>query len=405
MDRQLREASGELFERLQADAKIVNVFNDRQLQQAHPGVAATINGQQITMRQLAEECIARHGLSVLDSEINLKLLQQALKKGGKSVSREEVDQEIGRAAEAYGYVTSDQKPDSGRWLQEITEQEGITAEIYIRDAVWPSVALKKLVADEVEVTADDLQKGFAANYGERVEVLAIVLGNQRIAQDVWDLARSNLNPTFFGELAAQYSIEPVSRANLGEVPPIRRFSGQPKIEEEAFNLTKKDPLSAIVAVADKYVIMYYMGRTEPVVRQMDPVREELQKDLREKKLRLAMAQQFDVLRESAQIDNFLAGTVQSGRSAAHELNSGAGRPTGSQQSEAGNSRIGSTETPRPLIRAPVLGGGVKARGLVPVDGRHQRATACRLICARSGPRRSGGTRLPGFVGQGFQPVP
>ena len=164
------------------------------------------------------------------------------------------------------------------------------------------------------MTPEDLQKGFEANYGERVEVLAIVLGNQRVAQEVWDMARSNLNPTFFGELAAQYSIEPVSRANLGEVPPIRRFSGQPKIEEEAFSLTKEDPLSAIVAVADKYVIMYYMGRTEPVVREMDAVRDELQKDLREKKLRLAMAQQFDRLRESAQIDNFLAGTLQSGKS-------------------------------------------------------------------------------------------
>ncbi len=315
MDRQLREASTELFDQLQTNAQVVNVYNDPQLRDAQPGVAATINGQQITVRQLAEECIARHGVDVLDSEINLKLLQQALKKSNKSVSRDEVNDEIGRAAEAYGYLTADKKPDVQRWLQEITEQEGISTDIYIRDAVWPSVALKKLVADEVQVSQDDLKKGFEANYGERVEVLAIVLGNQRVAQEVWDMARSNMNPTFFGELAAQYSIEPVSRANLGEVPPIRRFSGQPKIEEEAFTLTKEDPLSAIVAVADKYVLMYFLGRTEPVVRDLEPVREELQNDLREKKMRLAMAQQFDQIRETAQIDNFLAGTVQNGVSA------------------------------------------------------------------------------------------
>jgi parvulin-like peptidyl-prolyl isomerase len=314
MDRQLREASSELFDQLQSNAQIVNVYNDPQLRQAQPGVAATINGQQITVRQLAEECIARHGIDVLDSEINLRLLQQALQKNGKAVSRDDVNDEIGRAAEAYGYLTQEKKPDVDGWLKEITEQEGISTEIYIRDAVWPSVALKKLVADDVQVSQDDLQKGFEANYGERVEVLAIVLGNQRVAQEVWDMARSNMNPTFFGELAAQYSIEPVSRANLGEVPPIRRFSGQPKVEEEAFTLTKEDPLSAIVAVADKYVVMYYVGRTEPVVRDLEPVREELQKDLREKKLRLAMAQQFDEIREAAQIDNYLAGTVQNGTS-------------------------------------------------------------------------------------------
>lgn len=316
VDRQLRAASTELFQQLQQKSQVVNVYNDPQRRAAQPGVAATINGQEISVRQLAEECIARHGVDVLDSEINLRLLQQALKQKQKSVSQGEVNEEIGRAAEAYGCLTADKKPDVDRWLKDITEQEGMTVDTYVRDAVWPSVALKKLVADEVQVSDDDLKKGFEANYGERVEVLAIVVGNQRVAQEVWDMARSNLNSTFFGELASQYSIEPVSRANLGEVPPIRRFSGQPKIEDEAFSLTKDDPLSAVIAVADKYIIMYYTGRTQPVVQSIDAVREELEKDLREKKLRLAMAQQFDRLKESAQIDNFLAGTVQPGRQVA-----------------------------------------------------------------------------------------
>ncbi len=345
VDRQLRTASTELFQQLQQKSQVVNVYNDPQRQAAQPGVAATINGQEISVRQLAEECIARHGVDVLDSEINLKLLQQALKQQQKSVSQEEVNEEIGRAAEAYGCLTAEKKPDVDRWLKDVTEQEGLTVETYIRDAVWPSVALKKLVADEVQVSPDDLQKGFEANYGERVEVLAIVVGNQRVAQEVWDMARSNLNPTFFGELAAQYSIEPVSRANLGEVPPIRRYSGQPKIEEEAFTLTKEDPLSAVIAVADKYVVMFYTGRTQPVVQTMDAVRDELEKDLREKKLRLAMAQQFDRLKESAQIDNFLAGTVQTGQQSA----------PAKAAAEVGQSKQPAVSSP-PLVR-PVSSAG------------------------------------------------
>ena len=58
-------------------------------------------------------------------------------------------------------------------------------DLYVRDAVWPSVALKKLVDDQVTITEQDIQSGFEANYGERVEVLAIVMQNQRIAQRVW----------------------------------------------------------------------------------------------------------------------------------------------------------------------------------------------------------------------------
>jgi parvulin-like peptidyl-prolyl isomerase len=312
VDRNLRLASAKIFQQLQTTARVENVLNDPDRRKQLPAIAATINDQQISIAQLAEECIARHGVDVLDAEINFMLLQQALKSKQRSVSGEEIDVEVARAAEAYGYMTNDQKPDVQSWLKEVTEREGMEVDVYVRDAVWPSVALKKLVEDQVEVTDQDRQKGFEANYGPRVEVLAIVLSNQRTAQEVWDLARSNLTPTFFGELAAQYSIEPVSRANMGEVPPIRRFSGQPQVEEEAFSLTQQDPLSAIVAVADKCIILYYLGRTEPVVTELDDVRDELNKDIHEKKLRLAMSQEFDRLKEVAQIDNFLAGRSQAG---------------------------------------------------------------------------------------------
>lgn len=312
IDRNLREASSKLFQELQKTAAVVNVYNDPEKRKQQPNVAATINNKPITIDQLAEECLQRHGVNVLETEINYLLLKQALDRKKMQVTSTELDAEVARAAESFGVVDTKNQADVTRWLKEITEREGINVETYMRDAVWPSVALKQLVQSDVKVTDEDLQKGFAANYGERVEVLAMVLGNQRTAQEVWDMARGNLTPQFFGELAAQYSIEPVSRANMGEVPPIQKFSGQPKVEEEAFTLTKDDPLSAIIAVADKYIILYYLGRTEPVVKGLDDVREELTKDIHEKKLRVAMTQEFDRLKEVAQIDNYLAGKSQSG---------------------------------------------------------------------------------------------
>jgi parvulin-like peptidyl-prolyl isomerase len=312
VERNLREASSQLFQELQSKATVVNVYNDLEKRKQQPNVAATINGKPITIEQLAEECMARHGIGVLDTEVNRVLLTQALAKKKSQVTNADLDAEVARAAEAYGFMNPKNQPDIARWLQEMTEREGMSVETYMRDAVWPSVALKKLVSADVKVSEDDLQKGFVANYGERVEVLALVLGNQRTAQEVWDMARSNLTPQFFGELASQYSIEPVSRANMGEVPPIQKFSGQPKVEEEAFALTKEDPLSAIIAIADKYIVLYYLGRTEPIVQKMEDVRDELTKDIHEKKLRVAMTQQFDRLKEVAQIDNYLSGSSSDG---------------------------------------------------------------------------------------------
>lgn len=312
IDRNLRDASSKLFQELQKTAAVVNVYNDPEKRKQQPHVAATINNKPITIDQLAEECLQRHGVNVLETEINYLLLKQALDRKKMQVTSADLDAEVARAAESFGVVNSKNQADVTRWLKEITEREGINVETYMRDAVWPSVALKQLVQSEVKVSDDDMQKGFAANYGERVEVLAMVLGNQRTAQEVWDMARGNMTAQFFGELAAQYSIEPVSRANMGEVPPIQKFSGQPKVEEEAFSLTKDDPLSAIVAVADKYIILFYLGRTEPVVKSVEDVRDELSREIHEKKLRVAMTQEFDRLKEVAQIDNFLAGRSQSG---------------------------------------------------------------------------------------------
>ncbi len=180
----------------------------------------------------------------------------------------------------------------------------------MRDVVWPTVALKKLVAERVQVTEDDLQKGFVSNYGPRVEVLAIVLNNHRQAQQVWEQARGNPTDQFFGDLAHQYSVDPISRENFGRVPPIRRHSGRPELEKEAFSL-KPGELSGIIASEDNYVILRCTGYTTPVVKAMDDaVRRELTKDIREKKLRAAMAVEFDRLQQGASIENFLAGTFQ-----------------------------------------------------------------------------------------------
>lgn len=319
-DEKLREASTELFEELQKKANVINVYGDEKLRAQYPGVAASINGKAITIAQLAEECITRHGTEVLDGEINRKVLTQELRRKKLQVTQEDLDAEVYRAALTYGFLKKDGsgEPDLEAWQKAIEENDGATVELYISDAVWPSVALKKLVGDSVKITEDDLQKGFQANYGERVEVLAIVLADNRQAQKVWEQARSRPTDDFFGQLAEQYSIDPVSRGNAGRVPPIRMHSGQPILEEEAFKL-KPGEISGIIAIEDKFIILRCLGRTRPVVSKFEDVRDALYEDLHDKKLRLAMAREFERLRESAQIDNFLAGTSQQGAAAAKVL--------------------------------------------------------------------------------------
>lgn len=341
-DQKMREVAAGMFDQLQKTAQVQNVYNNPQLHKQMPDVAAMINGRPIGLPQLEEDCIARHGIEVLDGEINRILITQEIARRGVTVTQADIDHEVARAAESYGLSVKD-------WLEKVVKEDDVSVGLYVRDAVWPSVALKKLVADDVTVTDDDLQKGYVANFGERVEAQAIVLGNDRQAQEVWEMARGNNTESFFGELAHQYSVDPTSRAMYGQIPPIARYAGQPKLEEEAFKL-RPGELSGLIHAGDQIVILRCRGRTTPEVQDFNAVRDELYKDILEKKLRLAMAKLFDHLKETAQIDNFLAGTSQSGKPA---------MPPGAQSPPTGRigSRVpftGRTPPPRPQPPPPGL---------------------------------------------------
>lgn len=317
-------AATNLFQKLQDTVQITNVLNDPQLSQQMPGIAATVNETKISKRYLAEECIARFGVQMLETEINRQILIQALQQNNMQVAQEDLNNEISRAASTYGYFATGGKVDIDRWLQYVTQNDESKIDFYIEDEVWPSVALRKLVESSVAVDETDLKKGFEANFGPRVEALAIVLSDNRQALKVWDMAKKNLSKEFFGQLANQYSVEPMSKNNFGQVPPIQMHGGRPQLEQEAFNLQAGE-LSKIVQAGEHWIIVYCLGRTTPRVTDFEAVKEELQTNIFQKKLEIAMAERFEKLRKESQIDNFLAGTSQTGRTATADAGGGSQR--------------------------------------------------------------------------------
>ncbi len=310
-DQRLGAAADEIFATLQENSKVIPVIGNPELEKQHPGVAGFINGQPVGKDHLASQCIARHGRPILRGEIDRLLLTMELKAAGKTIIQPDIDAEVARAADLAGFLKSDGSSDSAAWLNHVMQEEGVTLDLYVDDAVWPSVALKKLVEDNVTVTEEDLQKGFASNFGPRAEVLAIVLSNQRTAQEVFAKARENANEQGFGELAAQYSVEPVSRSNYGKIPPLRKYGGRTALEDVAFALQTGE-VSGVVAWGEQFAILFKQGETQPIVQDFQVVREEIHKEILEKKLRLAMNSRLQDIQGAAQIDNFLEGTAQAG---------------------------------------------------------------------------------------------
>ncbi len=313
-DQQLREIAETMFTTLRSQSNVQTVFNNSQLQQQYPGTAAIINRQPIPMKTLEDECIKRFGPTVLETEINRRIVMAAVVAAKIQVSDQDLFNEVARAADYFGYVKADGSPDVESWMQKVLKEGDLTQELYMQDAVWPTVALKKLVAAEVTVTEQDLSEGYEHDYGPRAEVLAIVCSNQRTAQEVWQMARDNPSEQFFGELASQYSVEPTSRSNFGKIPPIRRFGSQSALETSAFKLQVGE-LSGIINVAGQYVLLKGQGRTQPVVSDPTRVRDELTKDILERKLRKSMQEQLSKLVSTASIDNFLVPKSQLGTQA------------------------------------------------------------------------------------------
>ena len=99
---------------------------------------------------------------------------------------------------------------------------------------------------------------------------------------------------------------------LWQDPPIRRCSGKPTLEDAAFELLPGE-MSGVLAWGDQYAILYKQGETKPIVQEFDAVRDEMTREIREKKLRVAMSERLDRLLKDSQVDNFLEGTARSGK--------------------------------------------------------------------------------------------
>jgi len=359
-DKKLRLSSQTIFEQIKQESQLDLVFLNPQRRAQEPAVAARINGRDLTTAALAEECIVRHGKDVLDGMIGRMLMVDKLEKAGVTVTQADVDAEIADAAIRTGKTIRDaagnETADVAGWLKEVTETQKIPYEQYLHDTVWPSAALKKLVVGGVQVTDEDLKKGFEANYGPRVKCRAIVVNQMRKAQEVWQLARDNPTADNFGTLAEQYSTDTVSRTLRGEVPPIQRHGGRPTLEDEAFKLQPGE-LSGIIQVEESFVILFCEGHTQPKQFTMEEVGDLIRRDVYEKKLRQAMLKEYDLIRKSATIDNLVAGTVQSptkGKSV--DRAGGPGVPPGTLAAPAGGV-------------APAGGGPVQAQYQQPVQQR------------------------------------
>lgn len=270
-------------------------------------VVCEVNGEPITREQLADELIATFGAKQLELIVNRKVIEQACKQQKVEISRPELEAELDATLKRLNLSRKE-------FVERILASRELSLIQYVRDTIWPKIALKKLVADKVAVTEDDLKKAFEANYGEKARVRMLVVKERRKAEEIWAKLDQEKDKDkrykLFGSLAKTFSVDESTRAYEGDCQPINHYSSLGEIEKMAFDLQEGE-LSRIQQVQEGHLIFLGLGRVPPVQgasldsvadeKTKDTVRTVLQKDIAEKKMRVEVAKLFQSIRKNAKI--------------------------------------------------------------------------------------------------------
>lgn len=308
-DTKLRQVADDVFTELQKKTKVQIVLANPALMTQYPGVAAFLNGQAVLQKDLADVCLQKHGKTVLNDMISRLIVEQACRQEKITITEADIDNEIRESAIKFLPLKADGSADTELWIKRAVEESGLPPAIYRKQTVAPMLALKRLTKKAVIVTEEDIQRSFEANYGQKVRCLAIILRDQRRAQEVWAMANRHKTAENFGDLAEKYSIDQDTRLGRGVIPPFAKYCGQPELEKEAFSLKPGD-LSQIVQTDDHLVILFCIGYVEPVKVNIAEVKADLIADIFEKKQQLVIHRYFERLYEQAVFSNYLTGVSQ-----------------------------------------------------------------------------------------------
>ena len=262
---------------------------------------AFVDGTEITADELAAECLARHGSTVLDTLINRRIIEQACRSKGLMITKQEVDVEIDLLAKRFS-VPRDQ------WLALIEKERGIAADQYADDIVWPMLALRALARGAVEPTASEIQEAFENRFGPAVKARIIVSRTRPEAETLREKAVTT--PDEFGALARQHSVDVGSASANGWVQPIRLHSGDPVFDRAAFALEPGE-ISPVVQVADQFIVIKCEGRLPAADTKPEDVRPHLAAEIGERKSRQASNDVFKSLQEASRVENILNDPVRS----------------------------------------------------------------------------------------------
>ena len=208
---------------------------------------AVVNGQPITRQHLANECVRRFGEDVLKAIIKKQLVFNECQRLGIKITEKDINDEITARASEF-------RMSAEHWINLICGRRNLTPDRLKNDFIWHDVALRRLAADQIQVTKEELQRQIDIEYGSKVQVREIVCKDLESANKILALV-SGENAQDFGTIAKDHSINPQSASIRGLLPPIARHVANPKMEEVVFALEPGEVSQPIQVAEDQFVVL------------------------------------------------------------------------------------------------------------------------------------------------------
>jgi foldase protein PrsA len=287
---------------------------------------AKVNGHPITRQQLADACVARRGEEILETLIARELIDQDMKKRKIAITPAEVDAEIERVARTLAHVSKEQ------WLATLADKKKISPSQYAHDIIYPSLALRKLTADQVKVTDEEIAEALESYYGEKLKCRIMMFDNLGTAKQTWEDLKKT--PTAWDKLVAERSIDQATRSVGGMLTePIARHAEPRNVSDAAFrelvdldpNINTDDPaerkkympedgdITGVIQVTEGSWVIMRRESLEPkkVVPKNDKMlAEQFRQTLHDAKLESQIGMYYGELLRGADIENRLTGDIK-----------------------------------------------------------------------------------------------
>jgi len=235
---------------------------------------ATVNGVKITKDELFDEMAAYGGSSVLDDLIRQEVIRQAVEEAGKTASDEEVQARMEKFAEPYGSMDA--------FLAEIAYY-GYSEEM-LREQVATQIKIEKIIGADVAVTDEEIAAYFEENKDsfdkpETVRASHILVETREEAESLLKQLEAGAD---FAELAAEHTLDEMTKESGGDVGDFARGEMEEGFEETAFSLEIGE--TAIAETSYGFHVVRVTDKSAAQEATLESAREEIVDYLTQSKL-------------------------------------------------------------------------------------------------------------------------